>query len=267
MSDVIISIYKKLWNLEVEFAQKIAGDSSILPSLRAMADYILYNYEKTRQAYLMHNNSENEIDNMLWQEVYILLLEQGFVNSGDGEKIKQIAHNIVSTYNWTVVSRLYIANIHEAGGFYSEALDNYQAVLVSSPLNFVALVGSVRNYLYKKDHLRARLALKDINKHRVVSRLRDSVKVKWRIVLSLYWLESVRVQAGILVAALAYFAGFFLPEIWYIPTAIAVGCVALFVFFLLWKKIKAFILLRFASIIFVVWLIAYGTRSFFMNVL
>jgi tetratricopeptide (TPR) repeat protein len=212
--------YQNLWCDNDEQVQRVASNPKIVTSIRAMAYFILREYENAKELI----DSSSEIDptvDPIRQELklYFDLTED---KHKDLSEYSRRAEELLDKAPWLIYTRLLLGNIFEWEKRYEDAEEAFKRVLEFCPDNIAALAGEIRYHMHKRSFGQA-LSILKIDCEAALEKLNPAKRRHWQTILFAYRLFSYWGENILLRFALGFaimFSAFLPPIFWIIPAAI-----------------------------------------------
>lgn len=242
------TIYNHLWNSDDKFVADIAGDSTMLPSLRGIAFYILRDYANAQACY--ESCLEATPGDIFRAELNLML------DYKNGRPIHlHRVREVLSKSECSLYARILLAAHLMKQGECEKAIEQYQTVLSISPKNVLALDGLVKAYACVKQNRKARSALKMIYEKRLLAGLEGYRKFYWQLTFLIYRV-ALTTEIRLFFALFILTIGALLPYFWILPVSVVGALLSTGVF--LRKNPWAFrILVRLSIGAIVCWLAGY----------
>lgn len=219
------TIYNHLWDSDDKFAADIAGDSTMLPSLRGIAFYILRNYANAQACY--ESCLELTPEDIFCAELN-LMLEMLDYRNGRPLHMHRI-QEVLSKRECSLYARILLAAHLMMQSECEKAIEQYQTVLSISPKNVLALDGLVKAYVCAKQNRNARSALKMIYEKRLLAGLEGYRKFYWQLTFLIYRV-ALTTKIRLFFALFVLIIGALLPYFWILPVSVVAALLSIGVF-------------------------------------
>lgn len=218
------TIYRRLWNFDDKFATDVAGDNTMLPSLRGIACYILRDYAAV-QAYYESCLKDTPGD-IFCAELKLML---DYRNGMPIYDLQKEVEEVLSSREDALFARMLLAAQLMREGECEKAIEQYQTALSISPANVLALDGLVKAYACAKQNRNARSALKVIGKKRLLAGLKGYRKFYWQLTFLIYRV-ALTIEIKLLFALFVLMIGALLSHFWVLPASMVAAFLLIGVF-------------------------------------